>query len=134
MQDIEIAYERLLQRGESDAQTRTQGRERRANPRFAVNKREVIVSTEIHAPALDVSLSGISFHSPLRFELGARITVRLGQAISGAATVVACEAERGDPVAGPIEYRVRCTFEEDTVGMPLVVVLSDGNAKKANGA
>jgi hypothetical protein len=130
-QDIETAYERMLQRWDFSFKPRTAGRERRVHPRFSVGRRNILVSAEIHAPAFDVSLSGLSFRSSLRFDPGARITIRLGQAISGAAIVVACEPERGDPVAGPIEYRVRCAFEEETVGMPLVVVLSDPAARKA---
>ena len=133
MQDIEKAYEKMLHRWDFKINPKTSGRERRNHPRFAVPQKDVNISVEIHAPALDVSLSGISFRSSLRLETGARITVRFGHAISGSALVVACEPERGDPVAGPIEYRVRCVFDGETIGMPLVVVLNDQETKKASG-
>jgi hypothetical protein len=125
VQDIEQAYWRLLQRVQGSDGFSTVGDERRVHPRFTVDEPEIVIRSEIRVPALDVSISGIAFRSPLRFEVGRVFSIRVGSAISGDARVVACEPDRGDALSGPIEYRVRCTFAEDTVGMPLVVVLND---------
>ncbi len=129
VQDIEQAYWRLLQRFQGADCLVPEGDERRTHPRFVVDEPRIVVRSEFTVPALDVSLSGIAFRSPHRFEIGRRFSIRVGNAISGEAVVVACAADRGDALSGPIEYRVRCTFAEDTVGMPLVVVLSDHPAE-----
>jgi hypothetical protein len=131
VQDIEQAYRRLLQRYQGIEPIETPGDERRGHPRFLVDEPEILVRSEIRVPALDVSLSGISFRSPQRFEIGRLFTIRVGNAISGEARVIACEPDRGDALSGPIEYRVRCSFAEDNVGMPLVVVLNDDTATAA---
>lgn len=131
VQDIELAYRRLLDRVQHLSQTAADGGERRTHPRFPVNEPQILVRSEFRVPALDVSVSGISFRSHHRFEVGRRFTIQVGNAISGDAKVVACEPDRGDALSGPIEYRVRCTFAEETVGMPLVVVLNDQNVATA---
>jgi hypothetical protein len=125
VQDIEQAYRRLLQRVQSIEHTQDATDERRDHPRFVVDEPTILVRSEFRVPALDVSVSGIAFRSPHRFELGRKFTIQVGKAISGEALVVACEPDSGDALSGPIEYRVRCTFAEDTMGMPLVVVLHD---------
>lgn len=125
VQDIEQAYRKLLQRFQGFAESSEEGQERRDHPRFVVKEPEILVRSEIRVPALDVSLSGIAFRSPHRFEVGRTFTIRVGNALSGEARVIACEPDSGDALTGPIEYRVRCSFEEDAVGMPLVVMLND---------
>lgn len=125
VQDIEQAYRRLLKRFQGNEEQEARHDERRIHPRFVVDEPQIIVRSEFRVPALDVSVSGISFRSPYRFEVGRRFTVQVGSAISGEALVVACEPDRGDALSGPIEYRVRCTFAEDTMGMPMVVVLNE---------
>jgi len=131
-QDIEQAYLRLLKRVQGLDQHTALGDERRTHPRFAVNEPQILVRSELKVPVLDVSVSGISFRSPLRFEVGRRFTVQVGSAISCDVCVVSCEPDRGDALLGSIEYRVRCTFAEETVGMPLVVVLNDQTAGTVN--
>lgn len=125
VQDIEQAYWRLLQRYHGSDRLPPAVDERRAHPRFVVDEPQIVVRSEFTVPALDVSRSGIAFRSPHRFEVGRRFGIRVGNAISGEALVVACEPDCGEAASGPIEYRVRCTFAEETVGMPAVVVLSD---------
>lgn len=131
VQDIEQAYRRLLKRVQ-DSDNEAAEDERRTHPRFSVNEPHILVRSEFKVPALDVSVSGISFRSPHRFEVGRHFTIQVGNAISGEARVVSCEPDRGDALSGPIEYRVRCTFAEDTMGMPLVVVLNDHAVPQAS--
>lgn len=125
VQDIEQAYRRLLNRLQTLNSQVTEQDERRIHPRFTVNEPTILVRSEFQVPALDVSVSGISFRSPHRFEVGRHFTIQVGKAISGEAVVISCEPEFTKEPENPIGYRVRCTFAEDTIGMPMVVVLND---------
>jgi hypothetical protein len=125
LQDIEQAYLRLLTRFKDLHPSNSPAAERRSHPRFVVNKPHITVRSEFRVPALDVSISGISFRSPLRFEVGRCFTIQVGSAISGGARVVACEPDPCESANGVSQYRIRCTFSEETIGMPMVVVLND---------
>lgn len=125
LQDIEQAYRRLLKQFKEFHPSAVPMGERRGHPRFSVAEPQITVRSEFQVPALDVSISGISFRSPQRFEIGRRFTIQVGSAISGEARVVACDPDPSSSGAGSCQFRVRCTFSEETIGMPMVVVLND---------
>lgn len=118
-------YEDLLREGlaRGEVELRSDSDEKRDQPRFRLKSQHVFIKVEPRFDVVDVSISGISVYSDFPFKIGQTVNITLGKAMSVEATVVECPLELANPDLLETKYRVRCQFEDETVGMQFLVMM-----------
>lgn len=120
----EQAYYRLLDEGVSSGrvQMMPEGQEKRRHPRFHMPGSMVTVRQDQQHEVVDVSVSGVAFHSTHRYAVGDRISLSLRGLLSIEAVVLGCEMVRVETVYMEYAYKVRCRFEDEGYGMQFLVM------------
>lgn len=118
----EEEYERILEEAKQRGRVNIlpSSSEQRRHPRFKLPGSQILVTEPVPHDVVDLSISGLAFHSPRPFEVGQVITVSLRQ-------IIAIEAEvlGSDPVNGedpPGRYRIRCRFTDPDYGLRFLVL------------
>lgn len=130
--DWEQDYEQMLQDGVRAGRVSMLPSisEKRRHPRFKVEGGQIYVTEQVPHPIIDLSISGLAFHSAKTFPVGQAIQVSLRSVISIEAVVLGCEPLAGDDAPAP--FRVRCQFADPDYGMRFLMLaleLESGTAE-----
>jgi hypothetical protein len=121
--DYKRVLEEALARGA--IQLRTGGVELRKEPRILPGNGHIRVRVEPDFSMINVSASGLAFHSDLPFTPGGTLTIVLEDAFNVAGRVIGCSLEETDPSFLETHYRVQCRFEDLEQGKQLLVRLEE---------
>lgn len=126
--NVNTLYENALAEAEDD----TNGSDnRRANTRIKAEATNLTVRAELQVAAIDVSASGLAFHSNFPIQVGQPILITVGTIFSVEAEVVRCILESADEEFLETHYRIQCKFYEEEQGKYLLVMVSEMDKVKA---
>lgn len=116
-------YQRLLDeaRERGDVQMRGGLQERREHPRFPVRSGDVTSPEQGPVAVEDMSITGISFFTPVDPATRRELTLSLANVFSTDLDVLACE-RLPDEADGTPRYRVRCRFRNPDHGLQFLTL------------
>jgi hypothetical protein len=130
--DIDKIYRRLMEEGgrHGALEPKGSGAERRKQPRFHAHATELTVRAELKVAAIDVSLSGLAFHSQFPVQIGQALNITVANLFTVDAEVVSCHLEKADEDFTQTLYRVQCRFPEEEQGKYLLVMIKELEKKQ----
>ena len=123
--ELEREYEQILERSRENGEIHGAqgGSEKRRHPRLSVDSQDMWISTVPEFSVIDMSMSGMAFHSNHPLEAGEVIHIALGAMLSVDATVRSCKLEEAPSEYLDAQFRIQCEFLQDYSGMELLVSL-----------
>lgn len=119
----QAGYQRLISEALADGrvQIRPDDKERRSEPRFCLEGRNVLAPDLGPVTDVDVSATGVALTSGVPAPVGSRLTVSLANAFCTETTVVDCQPASAarDPESG---YLVRGRFIDEAHGLQFVTL------------
>lgn len=114
-------HDEAVRRGRVAA--REAGPERRAEPRYRMERTEITARTAPDRFALmEVSPGGLTYRSRTAMVLGERVTVSLKDYLSVEVTVAGCDIVEVDADMMEYAYHVRCLYTDREAGRMLTAV------------
>jgi hypothetical protein len=130
--DVNKIYRRLVEDGERHGalEPKGSGSERRKQPRFRANATELTVRAELKVAAIDVSVSGLAFHSQFPVQIGQALNITVANLFTVDSEVVFCHLEEANEDFTQTLYRVQCRFPEEEQGKYLLVMIKELEKKR----
>lgn len=125
---LESAFSLLLQNSRLSGQLNPsrEESERRDQPRLSVDAGDIQVNADPWAILIDLSATGLAYHSDNPHDIGTQVTIGLDDGFSVSAEVVQLKAEEEGSAEGMLgRFRVSCRFADSSKGKELALRIKD---------